>query len=150
VKIADLGLRIADWGIAKGRVMNSDDMKSRTKQFALRCIHLAESLPDTKGGRTIANQLARCGSSVGANYRAACRARSRAEFLSKMGIVEEEADECGFWLEMIIEGAMKPARLVMPLHVEADEIVRIIVSSIRTARSSRSSFRNPQSAIRNS
>src|SRR6266576_1118637 len=109
--------------------MTTDEMKARIKRFAIRCMKLAESLPNTRGGRVIADQLLRCGGSVGANYRAVCRARSRAEFVAKLGIVEEEADESGFWMELIMESRMKSERLVRPLHCEADEIVRIVVSS---------------------
>jgi four helix bundle protein len=90
--------------------MNADDLKKRTKQFALRILKLVEVLPNTVAGRTIGGQLARSGTSVGSNYRAACRGRSRAEFIAKLGIVEEEADESAYWLELIIEGALlKPA-----------------------------------------
>ena len=83
--------------------MTPDELKKRTKQFGLRVIQLVESLPKTKTATTIGNQLLRCGTSVGANYRAACRGRSRAEFIAKLGIVEEEADESAYWLEMLVE-----------------------------------------------
>ena len=82
----------------------SAELQSRTKQFALRVLVLIDRLPNTIGGRVIANQLARSATSVGANYRAACRARSRAEFAAKLGIVAEEADESLYWLELIREG----------------------------------------------
>jgi len=85
--------------------MDAEDLKERTKQFALRILKLVEALPNSLQGRTIAAQLVRAGTSVGANYRAACRGRSRAEFIAKIGIVEEEADESAFWLELIIDGA---------------------------------------------
>jgi four helix bundle protein len=110
---------------------------------------LADSLPRTMSGRIVAGQLVRCGTSVGSNYRAACRARSRKDFIYKLGVVEEEADESAFWMEMIMEGGLKSARLVRPLHDEAEEIVRIVVASIRTARASQRSIRNPKSEIRN-
>ena len=110
---------------------------------------LAESLPHTRSGNTIANQLIRCGTSVGANYRAACRGRSRAEFLSKLGVVEEGADESSFWMELIIDSGMRPPTEVRPLHDEAQQLVRITVASIRTARSSPSSIRNPKPKIQN-
>ncbi len=126
--------------------MDEDELKARTKAFSLRCIKLAESLPYRGPGRIICDQLTRAGSSVGANYRAACRSRSRAEFLSKLGTVEEEADESGYWMELIMESGMKPARLVEPLHGEADELVRIIVASINTARRP---IQNPKSKIQN-
>ena len=95
--------------------MTEDDLKKRTKRFALRILKLVAALPRTIAGRTIGNQLARSGTSVPANYRAACRARSKAEFISKLGIVEEEADESAFWLEMIIEGELLKKQRVEPL-----------------------------------
>src|SRR5688572_31360312 len=109
--------------------MDEAELKLRTKHFALRCITLAESLPKTRTGDTIAGQLIRSSTSVGANYRAACRGRSRSEFLSKLGVVEEEADESAFWMELVIESGMKSAGLVEPLHDEATQLVRIVVSS---------------------
>src|SRR4051794_35664640 len=116
--------------------MTEQELKRRTKQFALRCMKLADSLPNRPCGWTIAKQLVDCGTAVGANYRAACRARSQAEFVAKLGVVEEEADESGFWLELIIEGGLKSAGLVKPLHKEADELTRIMTRSVITARSS--------------
>jgi four helix bundle protein len=83
--------------------MNSEELKTRTRAFALRIIRLAESLPETPTAKVIRNQMLRCGSSVGANYRAACRARSRADFVSKMRIVEEEADETIYWMELLVD-----------------------------------------------
>ena len=83
--------------------MNADDLKNRTKRFALRILRLAAALPNTIEGKAIKGQLVRAGTSVGANYRASCRARSRAEFVAKIGTVEEESDESAFWLEIIIE-----------------------------------------------
>jgi four helix bundle protein len=130
--------------------MDEAELKTRTKQFALRCIKLAESLPKTRTGNAIAGQLIRASTSVGANYRSACRARSRSEFVSKLGVVEEEADETGFWMELIVDGALKPARLVEPLRDEACQLVRIVVASINSTRGGpRVSIRNSQSAIRN-
>src|SRR5687767_12408526 len=123
--------------------MDEAELKRRTKHFGLRCLKLADSLPKSNSGRIVANQLGRCGTSVGANYRAACRARSRREFLSKLGVCEEEADESGYWLEMVMDGGMKPNKLVRPLHQEADEITRIITASVITVRSKRS-FQNPK------
>ncbi len=84
--------------------MTSDELKKRTKQFALRVLKLVAALPDSIAGRAIGGQLARSGTSVGANYRAACRGRSKAEFIAKRGTCEEEADESAFWMEVIIEG----------------------------------------------
>ena len=86
--------------------MDAEDLKMRTKQFALRIFKLVAALPNNLQGRTVGGQLVRAGTSVGANYRAACIGRSRAEFVAKLGIVEEEADESAFWLELIIEGAL--------------------------------------------
>jgi four helix bundle protein len=128
--------------------MTPAELKSRTKKFALRCMALADSLPDTKSGRTIGMQLVRSGSSVAANYRSACRGRSAAEFASKMGVVEEEADETALWIELVMESGMLPRKKLEPLWQEADELTRIAVASIRTTRRS-PSIRNPKSAIRN-
>lgn len=89
--------------------MNAEAMKLRTKAFALRVLKLVESLPATTPGRIIGNQIGRCATSVASNYRAACRARSKAEFIAKLGIVEEESDESLFWLEMIEEAELLPA-----------------------------------------
>ena len=113
--------------------MNADDFKKRTKQFALRILKLVEALPNTVAGRIIAGQLVRAGTSVGSNYRAACRGRSKAEFIAKLGIVEEEADESAYWLELIIEGALLNAPLVQPLLNEANELTRMTAKSRVTA-----------------
>jgi four helix bundle protein len=128
--------------------MDENEMKQRTKSLSLRCIKLAESLPSRGPGRIISDQLTRAGSSVGSNDRAACRGRSRAEFLAKLGNVEEEADETAFWMEMIMDSGLKPERLVAPLHREAEEILRIIVASIKSARA-RAAIQNPKSKIQN-
>lgn len=113
--------------------MNADELKERTKQFALRVLRLVEALPDTISGRVLGNQLARSGSSVAANYRSACRGRSKAEFIAKLGIVIEEADESALWLEMIIDNKVMNHSLVHPLLVEANELVAIMTSSRKTA-----------------
>ena len=113
--------------------MNEDDLKKRTKQFALRILKLVAALPRTIAGRTIGGQLARSGTSVAANYRAACRARSKAEFISRLGVVEEEADESALWLELIMEDELMKKGLVEPLWIEADEIVAIMTSSRKSA-----------------
>lgn len=97
---------------------------------------LVDALPNTISGRAIANQLVRAGTSVGANYRASCRGRSKVEFIAKLGTVVEEADECCFWLEIIMDGDLLPQNRVGPLHHEANELTAIFVSSIRTAKSS--------------
>src|SRR5687767_11256915 len=125
--------------------MDEQELKERTRKFALPYMKLADSLPYTKpSGRAVANQLVRCGSSVGSNYRAACRSRSSAEFVSKLAVVEEEADESAFWIDLVAASGMKPQKLVRPLLVEADELTRIMVASIKTARAS-----NPKSRIQN-
>jgi len=113
--------------------MDSDDLKKRTKLFALRILKLVAALPNTVQGRTIGGQLARAGTSVGANYRAACRGRSRAEFMAKLGIVEEEADESGYWLELVIEGELLKATRVQSLLDEANALTAIMSSSRITA-----------------
>jgi len=109
-------------------------MQDRTKQFSLRVLKLDSALPENTQGRAIANQLVRSGMSVGANYRSACRARSRADFINKLGIVEEEADECAFWIELIIESGSLPKKSVQPLLNEANDLVSIIVASKKTTR----------------
>lgn len=117
--------------------MNKSELKDRTKSFALRVMKLVDALPNTVSGRAIANQLVRSGTSVGANYRAACRSRSKAEFAAKLGTVVEEVDECCFWLELIMDGALLPRQPVEPLHKEADELTAIFVASVRTSKESR-------------
>jgi len=101
--------------------MDANELKKRTKLFALRILKLVDALPKSTQGRAIAGQLVRAGTSVGSNYRAACRGRSRAEFVAKLGVVEEEADESAFWLELIIEGSLLRPKIVQPLLDEANE-----------------------------
>jgi four helix bundle protein len=113
--------------------MNEREMIARTKQFALRIMKLVGALPKSIQGRAIASQLMRSGTSVAANYRAACRSRSKAEFIAKLGTVEEEADETAFWLELIIEGSLLTAAQIQPLLIEAGEIVAITAASKKTA-----------------
>ena len=115
--------------------MDADELKKRTKKFALRILKLVAALPDSVQGRTIGGQLARAGTSVGSNYRASCRSRSTAEFIARIGVVLEEADERGFWLELIIEGELLPANLVQSLLDEANELTSIMASSRITASS---------------
>ena len=119
--------------------MDADDLKKRTKLFALRIIKLVAALPNNIQGRAVGGQLVRAGTSVGANYRSACRGRSRAEFIAKLGVVEEEADESAFWLELIIEGSLLQASLVEPLLAEANELTRIMARSRVTASNKRKS-----------
>ncbi|MFZ1700423.1 MAG: four helix bundle protein [Pyrinomonadaceae bacterium] len=114
--------------------MTQDELKMRTRAFALRIIKLVESFPKTYLGKHVGGQLIRSGTSVPANYRAACRARSNADFIAKMGIVEEEADESAFWIELSVETQMTRPELVADLLDEANQLVAIVVSSINTAR----------------
>src|ERR1044071_8367356 len=113
--------------------MDAEELKKRTKRFALRILKLVSALPNNLQGRTVGGQLVRAGTSVGANYRAACRGRSRSEFIAKIGILEEEADESVFWLELIIEGSLLRDTLVQPLLDEANELSRIMAGSRVTA-----------------
>lgn len=122
--------------------MNEQDMLNRTKRFALRIMNLVGELPRTVQGRAVANQLMRSGTSVAANYRAACRARSKAEFLSKLGTVEEEADESVFWLELITEGKLLANEEVSSLLAEAGELTAITAASRKTAARSQIANRN--------
>ena len=131
----DFGVVIFDFGL-EGKTMDENDLRQRTKQFALRAMKLVAALPETAIGRTIGNQLVRSATSVGANYRAACRGRSKPEFVAKLGIVVEEADECGYWLELIIDGELLRRDLVEPLLNEANELTAIMVASHKTAQSS--------------
>ena len=108
-------------------------MKARTKAFALRILEVVKHLPPSTEGKVISYQLAKSGTSVGANYRAACRARSKKEFIAKLGTVLEEADETAFWLELIMESEMLPAAKMNNLHKEADELCAILYSTIRSA-----------------
>jgi len=134
--------------------MNADDLKKRTKQFALRILKLVAALPNTVAGKAIGGQLVRAGTSVGANYRAACRGRSKAEFVAKLGITEEEADESGYWMEIIIEGQLLNRRQVEPLLNEANVLTKIfaqwrISASRSLARTVNRQASNRQSAIGN-
>jgi four helix bundle protein len=113
--------------------VDEKELKERTKRFALRVIKLVGALPKTIQGRAIGNQLIRSGTSVGANYRAACRGRSKPDFVSKLGIVEEEADESAFWMELIIESGLLRKDLVEPLLEEANELVAIMTASRKSA-----------------
>ncbi len=124
-------------GRERGRAKMPNDLKDRTKKFALRIIRLCESLPRGGAADVIGGQLLRCGTSVGANYRAACRGRSPAEFIAKMGIVEEECDESVYWMELLIEAGLMPKERLSDLMREADELLAITVSSIKTARKNR-------------
>lgn len=122
-------------------------MKQRTKSFALRIIELVDNLPGGRAAEVIGRQLLRSGTSVGANYRAACRAKSVADFIAKMGIVEEEADECIYWMELLMEAKILPPARLQALMSEADELVAITVSSIKTAKANK--MRDSEYGIRN-
>lgn len=115
--------------------MNREELKSRTKAFAHRCVKLALALPDTPLGRHVRMQLIKCGTSVGANYRAACIAQSRASFTGKLNIVLEETDESCFWLEFVIDEKLLSQSRVVPLLTEGRELTSLFVSSTKTLRS---------------
>ena len=126
--------------IAKSeKVVRTADLKARTKQFALRVMKMVDALPRTIQGRAIAKQIIRSATSVAANYRAACRARSRAEFIAKIGVVEEEADESCFWLELIIDSGLLTDERIRPLLSEAGELVAIMAASRKSAIGNRKS-----------
>jgi four helix bundle protein len=133
--------------------MNDTELKKRMKHFALRTIRMVESLPRSVGADVLGRQALRSACSVAANYRSACRAKSGADFVSKMGTVEEEADESGLWFELLGESGIIAPKKVAALLKEADELSAIAVASIRTARSrtrtagKKSAIRNPKSAI---
>jgi len=110
-------------------------MKQRTKRFALRAIRLCQALPKSDECRTISRQLLRSATSIAANYRAACRARSKAEFIAKIGIVVEEADESVLWIELLVEANLVALSKLQPLLAEANELLAIFAASQRTARS---------------
>ena len=112
------------------------DLKKRTKRFALDIIHFIDTVPRDDASRILAKQLLRAATSVGANYRSACRAKSNADFINKMGTVEEEADESGSWLELLREAGKVVDTQVSALLREANELVAISVASINTARRS--------------
>src|SRR2546430_5346495 len=131
--------------------MTAEDLKNRTKQFALRILKLVAALPKTVEGRAIANQLVRAGTAAPANYRAACRGRSKAEFIAKIGTVEEEADESAFWMELIIEGGLMKQQAVESLLAEATELTRIMarsrISASKTLKQSKTTTGNRDSTV---
>ena len=139
----DFGFVIGDFGFVDR--MNQAELKQRTKNLALRVIRLVESLSKTKTSNVVGNQLLRSATSVGANYRAACRAKSTADFIAKLAIVEEEADESIYWIELLIESNQVKIDLVADLLKEFDEVVAIVVSAIKTSKLRR----NPKSPITN-
>jgi len=112
-----------------------NDLKERTKQFALAVLRFCSALPDNRQIRVVSSQLVRAGTSVGANYRAACRSKSKADFINKLSIVEEEADECQYWLELLENLAAGKPDDLKRLESEAGQLVAIMVQSKKTARS---------------
>jgi four helix bundle protein len=128
--------------------MNEEDLKQRTKTFALRILKLAVALPRSIEADVIRRQIVRSGTSVAASYRSSCRAKSGGDFAYKLSVVEEEADETALWLELIVAGELLPAGKVEPLLREAGEITAIMVASLRTARGPRTRS-NPKSKIQN-
>lgn len=112
------------------------DLRKRTKDFALRVYRMVESLPANVGGGVFGKQILRSATAVGANYRSACRARSKADFISKISIVEEEADETIYWLELINESGLMNSNRIGPLIDEARELTAIFTTARKTARSS--------------
>ena len=124
--------------------MTEKDLEARTKMFALRVLKLVDVLPGTRSARVLAGQLGRSGTSVGVNYRAACRSRSTAEMISKLSVVEEEADESAFWLELTGDHGLMPADKLAALLDEAGQLTAIMVASRKTL-----AVRNPKSRIQN-
>ena len=114
--------------------MNPVEFRKKTKSFGLSIIRLTEGLPKTRTGDVIGRQLLRSGTAVGANYRAACRAKSPADFIAKMKIVEEECDEAIYWIEMLVDSGQTKQNLVRKLLREGDEILAMVVASIKTVR----------------
>ena len=127
--------------------MTEQEFKRRTKQFALRVIKLVESLPNTKTASVIGYQLLKAGTSVGANYRAACRGRSAKDVIAKLGIVEEETDESLYWMELLIEAELIPEERLAALMQEGNEILSMTVASIKTLRKPCRKHPNPKSQI---
>ena len=116
--------------------MTREEMKARTKAYAVRIVKLVQSLPRNRECDVLGSQLLRAGTSVGANYRAVCRAKSTADFINKLRIVEEECDESLFWMEIFTDAGLVKAARLRNLMAEGDEILRIVVSSAKTARTS--------------
>jgi four helix bundle protein len=136
--------------------MDEREFKGRTKKIALRVVHLVESLPQTNTADIIGRQLLRCGTSIGANYRAACRGKSAADVLAKLAIVEEETDETIYWIELLIEAGILPESRLKDLVVELNEILAMTVASIKTLRAGihctaarQCATRRPKSKIQN-
>ena len=135
---ADFGIKNPQSAIEIEVVMNKEKLKHRTKLFALDVIRLVESLPRGRTSNILCRQLLRSGTSVGANYRSACRAKSPADFISKMGIVEEETDESIYWIGLLVEARILGVNKVQNLLAEANELLAITVSSIKTVKRNKS------------
>lgn len=118
--------------------MTNEELKDRTMDFAVRVLRMAEKMPNTVSGQTVARQVARSGTSVAANYRAALRGKSCADFINKITIVLEEADETGFWIELTDRAKLLPNQKLVALHDESEELVKIFSATRRTARSHKS------------
>lgn len=116
--------------------MTKTELLQRTKTYSLRVIKAVQALPEDRVSDVLGRQLLRCGTSVGANYRAACRAKSTSDFINKLKIVEEECDESRFWMELITDSALIPASRLEKLRAEADELLAITVAALRTTRTS--------------
>jgi four helix bundle protein len=125
--------------------MDEKEFKDRTKKIALRIIKLVESLPETTTSKVIGKQILRSATSVGANYRAACRGKSVADVIHKLSIVEEEADESLYWLELLVESNLVPEKRLLDLQKEMNEITAMVVASIKTLRLKQTT--NPKSKI---
>jgi four helix bundle protein len=117
--------------------MTPYELKKRTKGFGLRVIKLVEALPKTQITAVISRQLVKCATSIGANYRSACRGKSKVDFIAKLAIAEEEADESAYWLEMLIEAKIVKPNSAAELLREADELTAILTSSRKTAKSNK-------------
>jgi four helix bundle protein len=114
-------------------IVNAEYLKQRTKNFALQVVRLCRGLPRCQEAGVISRQLMRSATSVAANYRAVCRARSTPDFISKLGIVLEEADESLFWIELLFDAGLTSSQKASALQAEANELVAIFVASLRTA-----------------
>ncbi len=126
--------------------MTQDEMKRRTKAFALRVMAMTDSLPRSAKGRVLANQVLRSGSAVASGFRAACRARSHADWVEKVGRTLEEADETALWFELIHEGVLLPGKRITPPLQEAHEVTAIFAAMHKTSKAApKSEIRNPKS-----
>lgn len=129
--------------------MNEREFKEKTQDLALRIIRLVDALPKKPAADVVGRQLLRSGTSVGANYRAACRARSGADMLNKLAIVEEEADETLYWLELLVRADLVPERKIAKLLHDMDSVLSMIVASVKTLRQKENGSSNLKSRIQN-